>query len=134
MKHILLVDDEPHVIRIMRLALEKAGYRVGQAANGLQALDYLKDNSPDVVITDIDMPRMNGRELCEEIVKTMPHRLFRIFVLTSRAEHEHREWSAAIDNVGFMEKPVSIRRLLSTLDSHFAATVTKGEQLCQSAR
>lgn len=134
MKHILLVDDEPHVIRIMRLALEKAGYHVGEAANGLQALDYLKDNSPDVVITDIDMPRMNGRELCEEIVKTMPHRLFRIFVLTSRAEHEHREWSAAIDNVGFMEKPVSIRRLLSTLDSHFAATVTKGEQLCQSAR
>ncbi len=134
MKHILLVDDEPHVIRIMRLALEKAGYRVGEAANGLQALDYLKDNSPDVMITDIDMPRMNGRELCEEIVKTLPQRLFRIFVLTSRAEHEHREWSAAIDNVGFMEKPVSIRRLLSALDAYFASTVTKGEKLCQSAR
>ena len=134
MKHILLVDDEPHVIRIMRLALEKAGYRVGEAANGLQALDYLKDNSPDVMITDIDMPRMNGRELCEEIVKTLPQRSFRIFVLTSRAEHEHREWSAAMDNVGFMEKPVSIRRLLAALDVHFASTVTKGEQLCQSAR
>jgi two-component system chemotaxis response regulator CheY len=118
----------------MRLALEKAGYRVGEAANGLQALNYLKDNNPDVMITDIDMPRMNGRELCEEIVKTLPHRSFRIFVLTSRAEYEHREWSAAIDNVGFMEKPISIRRLLSALDSHFASTVTKGETLCQSAR
>jgi len=134
MKHILLVDDEPHVIRIMRLALEKAGYRVGEAANGLQALDYLKDNSPDVMITDIDMPRMNGRELCEEIIKTLPSRTFRIFVLTSRAEHEHREWSAAIENVGFMEKPVSIRRLLSTLDAYFASTDSKGEKLCQSAR
>ena len=134
MKHILLVDDEPHVIRIMRLALEKAGYRVGEAANGLQALDYLKDNSPDVMITDIDMPRMNGRELCEEIIKTLPNRTFRIFVLTSRAEYEHREWSAAIENVGFMEKPVSIRRLLSTLDAHFASTDSKGEQLCQSVR
>jgi CheY-like chemotaxis protein len=134
MKHILLVDDEPHVIRIMRLALEKAGYSVGEAANGLQALDYLKDNSPDVMITDIDMPRMNGRELCEEVIKTLPSRPFRIFVLTSRAEHEHREWSAAIENVGFMEKPVSIRRLLSMLDTHFASTVSKGEKLCQSAR
>lgn len=134
MKHILLVDDEPHVIRIMRLALEKAGYRVGQAANGLQALDYLKDYSPDVMITDIDMPRMTGRELCEEIVKRMPHRSFRIFVLTSRAEDEHREWTAAIDNVGFMEKPISIRRLLSALDEHFSSSATKGEKLCQPAR
>ena len=134
MKQVLIVDDEPHVIRIMRLALEKAGYRVSEAANGLQALEFLKDNHPDVMITDIDMPRMTGRELCAEIERTMPGRIFHIFVLTSRAEDEHREWSAAMRNLGFMEKPVSIRRLLSALDDLFGDTVSTGEKICQSAR
>lgn len=134
MKTVLLVDDEPHVIRIMRLALEKAGYRVDEAANGLQALEYIGKNRPDAMITDIDMPRMNGRELCAEMVRTFPDRTFPVFVLTARAEHEHREWSAAIDNLGFMEKPVSIRRLLSTLDEYFARQAMPGERKCQSAR
>lgn len=131
MKRILIVDDEPHVIRIMRLALENAGYQVDEAAHGQQAMEYLKDNCPDVMITDIDMPRMNGKELCMEIERIMPERAFRIYVLTARAEHEHREWSSRLDNVDFMEKPVSIRRMLAELDTFFADSMTSGEQACQ---
>jgi CheY-like chemotaxis protein len=134
MKCILIVDDEPHVIRIMRLALENTGYQVDEAANGLQALDYLQDNSPDVVITDIDMPRMDGRELCMEIERTIPDRPFRIYVLTARAEDEHRQWSAKLANLDFMEKPVSIRRMLAVLDDYFANSMTTGEQACRSVR
>ena len=133
MKRILIVDDEPHVIRIMRLALENAGYQVDEAANGQQALDYLQGNMPDVMITDIDMPRMDGRKLCMEIDRTMPGRPFRIYVLTARAEEEHREWSSRLANLDFMEKPVSIRRMLAVLDSYFAESVSTGEQACQSA-
>ena len=131
MKHILLVDDEPHVIRVMRLSLEKAGYTVGEAANGLQALEYLKERHPDLMITDIDMPRMNGKELCEEIDQTMPDRAFRILVLTARAEDEHRAWSATMKNIGFIEKPVSIRRLLAMLEEHFSAAIPARGQACR---
>ncbi|MDX1697355.1 MAG: response regulator [Thiohalobacterales bacterium] len=134
MKHILLVDDEPHVIRVMRLSLEKAGYRIGEAANGLQAMEYLQKYRPDLMITDIDMPRMNGRELCEEITRTMPDRTFRILVLTARAEDEHRAWSSGLDNIGFFEKPVSMRRLLAALDEYFNVAINDGGQACQSAR
>ncbi len=134
MKRILIVDDEPHVIRIMRLALENAGYAVDEAAHGLQALDYLQDHCPDVMITDIDMPRLNGRELCLEIERTMPDRPFPVFVLTARAEDEHREWSSALNNLSFMEKPVSIRRLLAVLDDYFANSIATGEEPCRSAR
>ena len=134
MKRILIVDDEPHVIRIMRLALENAGYQVDEAANGQLALDYLQDNCPDVMITDIDMPRMDGRKLCMEIERSMPDRPFRIYVLTARAEDEHRKWSSQLDNLDFMEKPVSIRRMLAVLDGYFASSMTTGEQSCQSAR
>jgi CheY-like chemotaxis protein len=120
MKRILIVDDEPHVLRVLKLALERAGYAVDQAGDGKEALDYLQRGEPDVLITDIDMPRMTGRELCAHIEKELPERLFQIFILTSRAEMEHREWSRAIPNVTFLEKPVSIRNLVARLDEQCA--------------
>jgi len=134
MKRILIVDDEPHVIRVMRMALENAGYHVDDACNGLQALEYLQNHHPDVMITDIDMPCIDGRELCMQVKQNMPDRRFHIYVLTSRAEDEHREWSSTIDNLDFLEKPVSIRRLVAALKELFAATANDGRQSCQSAR
>lgn len=134
MKRILIVDDEPHVIRVMRMALENAGYHVDDACNGLQALEYLQDHHPDVVITDIDMPCIDGQELCRQIKQNMPDRGFRIYVLTSRAENEHREWSSNIDNLSFLEKPVSIRRLVAALHDYFSGSENDGRQSCQSVR
>ena len=134
MKRILIIDDEPHVIRIMRLALETAGYHVDEASNGLQALEYLRQQHPDAMITDIDMPRMSGRDLCLEIGESMPDRKFRIYVLTARAEDEHRVWSATLDNLEFMEKPVSVRRLVAIMNEYFSGTVAGGEQACRTAR
>ncbi len=119
MKRILIVDDEPHVIRVMRLALERAGYEIREAGNGEVALQRIAEEIPDVMITDIDMPRMSGEALCMEIQRTMPERTFRIYVLTARAELEHREWSAAMPNLDFMEKPVSIRKLIARLENFF---------------
>jgi DNA-binding response OmpR family regulator len=134
MKRVLIVDDEPHVIRIMRLALENAGYHVDEASNGLQALEYLQQQHPDAMITDIDMPRMNGRDLCLEIGETMPDRMFRIYVLTARAEDEHRVWSATLDNLEFMEKPVSVRRLVTVMNDYLSGTVAGGDQACRTTR
>jgi CheY-like chemotaxis protein len=118
MKNILIVEDEPHVIRIMKLALEKNGYEVSAAHNGLQALDKLKENLPDLLITDIDMPRMNGKDLCKKIEEDIPNREFPILVLTSKTEIEHREWTRNMSSTMFLEKPVSIRKLLKMLDDY----------------
>lgn len=123
MKDILLVDDEPHVIRVMRLSLERAGYTVRQAGNGEQALQEIRDTPPDMLITDIDMPRMTGKELCLTIAQEMPNRSFGIYVLTSRTAQEHREWSAQLPRLRFMEKPVSIRQLLVDLEQEFTEQI-----------
>ena len=128
MKRILIVDDEPHVIRVMRLSLERAGYEVSEAGNGEIALQRIAEEVPDVMITDIDMPRMNGEALCKEIQRSMPDRTFRIYVLTARAELEHREWSAALPNLDFMEKPVSIRKLVARLEAFFSGESENNEQ------
>jgi len=118
MKNILIVEDEPHVIRIMKLALEKNGYTVCVSHNGEQALEKLSQKLPDLLITDINMPRMNGEVLCENIEKDFPGREFPILVLTSKTEIEHREWTRKMKKTMFLEKPVSIRKLLKMLDDY----------------
>ena len=121
MKRILIVDDEATVIRVLRLALEGAGYAVETAANGSECLVRLCDDHPDFLITDIDMPRMSGKELCLAIEEQFPDRSFPIVVLTSRTELEHRDWTRNIDNLEFMEKPVSVRRLTAHVNQCLSA-------------
>jgi len=119
MKKIIIADDEPHVLRVLKLSLEKAGYVVEGFGNGERALDSIERGHPDILITDIQMPVMTGEQLCLHIQREMPGRKFLIFVLTSRTEIEHREWSREIDNLLFLEKPVSIRNLVDKLDEYF---------------
>lgn len=120
MKKIMIVDDHAPVVRVLKLGMEDAGYEVDSATNGTECLLKLMDNHPDFLVTDIDMPRMSGKELCLAIEEQIPERSFPIVVLTSRTEMEHRDWTREIVNLVFMEKPVSIRRLLSHIDRCFA--------------
>ena len=119
MQKIMLVDDEIHVLRILRLSLEKQGYEIDTFNNGEDALEALKRLKPDVLITDIEMPRMTGEELCKQIRIEYPDRNFLIIVLTSRTEIEHREWSANFENLQFIEKPISMRKLIIQLEDYF---------------
>jgi chemosensory pili system protein ChpA (sensor histidine kinase/response regulator) len=120
MKRILIVDDHAPVVRVLRLGIEEAGYQVDSASNGSECLVKLCESHPDFLVTDIDMPRMSGKELCLSIESQFPDRTFPIVVLTSRTEMEHRDWTREIENLTFMEKPVSVRRLLSHIGSCLA--------------
>lgn len=120
MKRILIVDDHAAVIRVLKLGLEDGGYEVDTASNGSECLVKLCTSHPDFMVTDIDMPRMTGKELCLAIEEQFPDRTFPIVVLTSRTEMEHRDWTRNMDNLTFMEKPVSVRRLLSHIGKCFA--------------
>lgn len=123
MKRILIVDDHAPVLRILRLGIESAGYEVDAAHNGAECLHRLTESMPDFLITDIDMPQINGKELCLTIEKMYPQRRFPIVVLTSRTELEHRNWTQRIENLTFVEKPVSLRRLISHIESRLTATI-----------
>jgi DNA-binding response OmpR family regulator len=120
MTKILIADDEPHVLRVLKMSLEKEGYEVAVCANGKEAISHLEAEQPDILITDIQMPQMGGEELCRYIEEHMPERKFLIFILTSRTEIEHREWSRDISNLLFQEKPVSIRSLVVKIDAYLA--------------
>lgn len=126
MKHILIADDEPHLIRILRLGLEKAGYRVSAVPNGERALEKFRETSPDVLITDIEMPRMSGEELCKSLKREKFDEEFLVIVITSHPEESHRAWSNEIPGVKFLEKPLSLRKLCKLLDAHFSALEKDG--------
>jgi DNA-binding response OmpR family regulator len=123
-KRILLCDDEPMVLRVLRLQLEAAGFEVETAPNGKAGLELIDSNPPDALVTDIDMPQMSGEELCKYLHENKPDRTFPIFVATSLTTLRHRHWSSAIDNVHFLEKPLSAKKLIAALKAFFAAGQT----------
>ena len=130
---ILIVDDEAHVIRVLRLMLEREGYEVHSAADGSEALGKMSARLPDVMISDIQMDGMNGRELCRTVRERYPDAAFPILVMTSMTASAEREWVRGLANVEFLEKPLSPRQLVARLASHFAASSTQQENPDASA-
>lgn len=126
MKRILIVDDEPCITRVLKLHLERASYAVDTSLNGHAALADILKCAPDALITDIQMPIMSGMQLCMALEEQLPQRTFPIFVMTSMTNREHREWTRKINNLEFLEKPLSMRAMTRVLDKHFGATDTDG--------
>lgn len=126
MTRIIIVDDEPHITRVLKLALDRVGYDVLTCRNGVEALNAIRDCAPEILITDIQMPQMTGKELCMKLHDEFPLRSFPIFVMTSMTDREHREWSAQLANVFFLEKPLSMRILLQQLEVKLREQRTAG--------
>lgn len=124
---ILLVDDEPHVIRVLRLMLEREGYEVASANDGNEALEKMRARRPDVMVSDIQMAGMDGRELCRTVRARYPDEPFPIFVMTSMTASGEREWVRELAHVDFLEKPLSPRQLVARLATHFANTAPQSE-------
>jgi DNA-binding response OmpR family regulator len=120
--HILLVDDEPHVLRVLRLSLERAGYSVATANDGNDALSEIAKCRPDVLVTDIKMDGMSGRTLCPLVRKMYPEDLFLILVMTSMTAADERVWVQQLQNIEFLEKPLSPRQLVARLFRHFTVS------------
>ena len=130
MKQILIVDDEPHMLRVLKLYLERAGYSVETCGNGAEALKLIAANVPDAVVTDIQMPVMTGQEFCLALEASMPQREFPVFVMTSMTNSEHRTWTQKINKLEFLEKPLSMRGMLRALEGYLGHTVAQpGNQI-----
>ena len=65
--HILVVDDEPQITRVLRTALTAQGYEIRVANDGEMALEIMKDWSPNLIITDLSMPQLDGVQLCRRV-------------------------------------------------------------------
>ncbi|MEO6816246.1 MAG: response regulator transcription factor [Edaphobacter sp.] len=105
---ILIVDDEPQIIRVLRTALSTQGYTVRIAANGIEGADIARDWKPDLVITDVSMPEMNGVELCRELRAGS-----RVPIIVLSVRNNERMKIEALDAGAddYVTKPFSIQEL-----------------------
>jgi chemosensory pili system protein ChpA (sensor histidine kinase/response regulator) len=116
---VLVVDDSITVRRVTQRLLQREGYRVTLAADGLQALERLADELPTVVLSDIEMPRMDGFDLARNIRGDARLRSLPIIMITSRIAEKHREHAMELGVNNYLGKPYSEEELLS-LVRHYA--------------
>lgn len=116
-KTILIVDDEPDIIEILRYNLEKEGYRTLSAMNGLDAVSTAKQQKPDLILLDVMLPDMDGIQTCETIRKIPELGKTIIAFLTARSEDysEIAGFQAGADD--YIAKPIRPRVLLSRIQS-----------------
>lgn len=117
-KRILVVDDQAHVVRILKRALTQNGYTVDTALNGKDALVCLKESSYVAVVSDYQMPKMDGVEMCEIFRQQDPMGETLLILSTAVADQRLEEWANALVNTIYLEKPVSLKRLTDILSDY----------------
>jgi DNA-binding response OmpR family regulator len=117
-KTILVVDDDLHIRRVTELKFKLAGYQVITASNGQEGSERIQQDRPDAVVTDITMPIMDGKEMCEQTNFLKAEKPFLTVIITARIEADERLWINDMQDTVFMEKPFSPRRLQEIVDNY----------------
>ena len=115
MSRILVAEDDPHILRVMCLWLSRQGHEVLEARNGLSAWELVQQHRPEILITDINMPGMDGLGLLEKL-KGYAHAPRGIVVLTNRWDHREIGQSLAEWGVRVVPKPFSPSKLAELIE------------------
>ncbi|HEX7050271.1 MAG TPA: response regulator [Longimicrobiales bacterium] len=120
-RHVLVIDDEPYIGRIIQLRLEHDGYAVAIVPDGPTALERLRSEIPvDVVLLDIMLPHTSGLDVLAAL-RGIPHRRETpVIVLTAKGQEADRERAAALGATDFLTKPFSPKKLRARIDEILA--------------
>ena len=116
MSIILVVDDDEDIRDIVALRMGVAGHTVLQAANGDECMELVRSGKPDVILLDIQMPRMNGIDICRLLKADAALRLIPVLLLTARGQESDvsRGFDAGADD--YIVKPFSLQELQSRVE------------------
>jgi len=118
--NVLVVDDSLSVRKSMSLLLEEQGFEVLLAKDGLEAIEVLNQTKPDIMLVDMEMPRMNGLEFTAHARANAVTSRTPIFMITSRTTEKHREQAKAAGVSHYLTKPYQDTELLSLIDKALA--------------
>ncbi len=114
-KTVLTVDDSRTMRDMLMLALKDAGYRVVQAEDGIHGLEVLQAESPDIVITDINMPRMDGFGFIEGMRADPNHKATPVLVLTTESDAAKKQRAREAGATGWIVKPFDPAKLVDAV-------------------
>lgn len=112
---ILVVDDSASIREMVSFTLKSAGYEVSTASDGVEALDFAKGNEVKLVVTDINMPNMDGITLIEELRKLDTYQYVPILTLTTESGDDKKRQGKAAGATGWIVKPFDPDSLLKTI-------------------
>ena len=109
---VLVVDDDPSIRLMLKEVLRDEGYTVSVAANGREALAQLEHDRPDLILLDLMMPEMDGRQFCREIAPRQQSPEERVPVMVLTADRASREEVRSLGVDGYVTKPFDLDKLL----------------------
>jgi two-component system alkaline phosphatase synthesis response regulator PhoP len=125
-KKILAVDDEKHIVRLVQVNLERAGYEVVTANDGKEALEKVQQENPDLVVLDVMMPYMDGFEVLQNLRRNPSTRDIPVIMLTAKAQDADvfKGWQSGVDC--YLTKPFNPMELLSFVKRIFDSMDSSG--------
>ncbi|MEJ6505114.1 MAG: response regulator transcription factor [Crocinitomicaceae bacterium] len=116
-KSILIVDDDEDIRSLLTYNIEKAGYDVDNASNGIECLKKIKENKPHLILMDVMMPEMDGLEVCEQIKSEPSNAQILICFLTARGEDYSQIAALEAGGDDYVTKPIKPKVLLSRINA-----------------
>jgi two-component system alkaline phosphatase synthesis response regulator PhoP len=120
MAKILVVDDEEHIVMILKDSLEFSGFQVVTAFNGEEALACVEEDHPDLIILDIGMPKLDGWEVCRRLKSGEKTKQIPVIILTAYAQTSDQRKGAQLGADRFITKPCDLTYLVEEINSLLA--------------
>jgi CheY-like chemotaxis protein len=121
-KKLMIVDDSPAIVEVIRDGLVKAGYDVVVAHNGFEALRDLEAAAPDLILTDINMPKLDGLKLCQAIQNRLETRNIPFIFFSSQYDEKTVKKGKEIGAKYFIAKPFTIDAIVACIEEALAGT------------
>lgn len=115
---VLIVDDNPQNIQYLGNLLTKNGYRLGVAQTGERALEFVKNQSPDIILLDIMMPGMDGYSVCDQLQLDHEHKSIPVIFITAKTDENSIEKAYDCGGRDYVTKPFKPKELLARVKTH----------------
>jgi two-component system alkaline phosphatase synthesis response regulator PhoP len=134
---VLIVDDEEHILELLKFNLENVGYKVSTSNNGIDAVKSVRENKPDIVLLDLMLPGMDGFDVCKEIKNNKETSGTAIIMITAKGEELDKILGLELGADDYITKPFSVRELLARVKAvlrRLSSVKDYNEELFESGR
>ena len=116
-KKILIVDDEPNIVKLIKIILNPRNYDIFEATNGLEALEKVKEHMPDIIILDLMMPKMDGYTACRKLKENALTKAIPIIMLTAKRELDDKKKGISLGADDYLTKPFNPNELRARVNA-----------------
>lgn len=115
-KKVMIVDDEAHIVELVKVCLEDTDYEILEAYTGQEALQKAKEEKPDLILLDVMLPKMDGYEVCKQLKSNQETQNIPVVMLTAKGQEVDKVKGFQAGADSYMTKPFSPLRLLTELE------------------